>query len=172
MKFGTASMNSELAQMQIGEAEKSKAIAESVASLTIVAIIYIPLNFAASLFGMNMSAFGNGTVQLSTYVYAVLLIAALTFMPFASQLVKWARKHPGLEESTWSMFWRLAQVAPIEAFWFAIFCISHSRQDVHILGLRGIYASRWGKVQPVEFNLPKGQFLGAFWVTRCGTWLA
>ena len=100
MKFGTSLLNSELAQMQIEEAEKSKATAEGVASLTIVATVYIPLNFAASFFGMNMSAFGNGTVQLYTYVGAVLFIAALTFIPFVSQFAKWARSHPGLDEST------------------------------------------------------------------------
>lgn len=166
MKFGTFFLNSELAQMQIEEAEKNKATAEGVASLTIVATIYIPLNFAASFFGMNMSAFGNGTVQLSTYVGAVLFVATLTFIPFVSQFAKWARSHPGLNESMWSMSWRLARVAPIKAFWLAIFCISHSQRDIHLIGLRGLYTSQWGRVQTYPFTLPKGQFLGAFWETK------
>jgi Mg2+ and Co2+ transporter CorA len=54
----------DLVASQLTEARKSTETAISVARLTKLAFIFIPLNFVTSFYGMNMKPFGGGNVSL------------------------------------------------------------------------------------------------------------
>jgi len=54
----------ELVAAQLTEARKSTETAISVARLTKLAFIFIPLNFVTSFYGMNMKQFGSGNLSL------------------------------------------------------------------------------------------------------------
>ncbi|KAF7512214.1 hypothetical protein GJ744_002376 [Endocarpon pusillum] len=57
----------QLLNAQLQEARKSTETAVSVARLTKLAFIFIPLSFVASFFGMNVKQFGNGNINMDIF---------------------------------------------------------------------------------------------------------
>lgn len=83
--------------------------------------IYIPLNFMASFFGLNMTEFGSGTGRLWTFVITALIFAGITVIRFATQVVDWIQRRPTMQESPWAVTFRMVYYSPLQGFWLASF---------------------------------------------------
>jgi hypothetical protein len=103
---------------QLTEARKSTETAISVARLTKLAFIFIPLNFVTSFYGMNMKQFGSGNVSLWIFFATALAPIIGTLLPFVSE--------PFSAEIMISAV-RMALISPPStAFWFFAFTLFHS----------------------------------------------
>lgn len=160
-------VNKNLTEAQIEEAEQSRSTAISVALLTKIATIYIPLNFTASFFGMNMTEFGNGTGRLWVFFITALLFAGITAIPFASQVADWIQGRPKMRESPWVIICRMTYYFPLQGFWLALFYLFHSVDKMHELGMEGLYTSMEKvKVKRPMRYLSDKHFFGRFWRSR------
>jgi hypothetical protein len=71
-------VNQRAAILSLEESRKSIQMADSVRSLTQLAFVFIPLNFATSVYGANIQAFGSGYVPIWALIVTVLLIGMCT----------------------------------------------------------------------------------------------
>jgi Mg2+ and Co2+ transporter CorA len=67
----------EESRMAVLESRKSIEQAESVKRLTQLAFVFLPLNLATSLFGMNMTEFGTGNLHIWVFVAVALSLSLL-----------------------------------------------------------------------------------------------
>lgn len=67
------------AMLSLEESRKSIKIADSLQTLTIFAFIFIPLNFATSIFGANVREFGSGSVPIWVLIVTAVCIAVVAF---------------------------------------------------------------------------------------------
>jgi hypothetical protein len=72
---------------QLEEARESKASALGVNRLTKLAFIYIPLNFATSALGMNLTIFGTGDVPFWAFCLLAAILVLLTSIPLRRQIM-------------------------------------------------------------------------------------
>lgn len=71
-------VNRRAAILSLEESRKSIKMADSVRSLTQLAFVFIPLNFATSIYGANIQAFGSGYVPIWALIVTVLLLGICT----------------------------------------------------------------------------------------------
>jgi hypothetical protein len=71
----------ETMEAQTEEARASKETSKKIGTLTQVAFIFLPLQLTTSLLGMNLQAFGNGSVQTSTFVGLAVDIIFCSMVP-------------------------------------------------------------------------------------------
>ena len=109
----------ELLDAQLKEARKSTETALSVANLTKLAFLFIPLSFVASVFGMNIQQFNDGNVNLSTFFATAAIMSFLTFFPFLG-LIDWE-----ITVANIKLFGR----SPLHGFWFLAFTLLHVRKS-------------------------------------------
>ncbi|KAI9713379.1 MAG: hypothetical protein M1828_001413 [Chrysothrix sp. TS-e1954] len=63
----------------IEETKKGLVQGESIRRLTVVAFIFLPLNFSTSFFGMNLKELNTGSTSIGWFVFLAILIGALSF---------------------------------------------------------------------------------------------
>jgi len=115
-----------LVNEQLEEARESKDVAVSVGRLSKLAFVFIPLSFTTSVFGMNITEFGQGTASLKIFFITAVAINILTLIPVLKPL--WT----GIRETSFGRFLqdlglaiRLARYSPSLGFWYAalrVFC--------------------------------------------------
>ena len=66
---------------QIKEARATNTLAVAVNRLSKLAFVFVPLTFATSVFGMNLHAFGQGTVTLRMVVITAVLVSVISLVP-------------------------------------------------------------------------------------------
>lgn len=106
----------EFLEVQLSEAKKSTKTAVSVARLTKLVFIFIPLNFITSFFGMNVRAFGNGNVELWIVITSAVVLTCLTFCPFIGRFISL--------DITASVI-KLFLISPRIGFWLCGFVLLH-----------------------------------------------
>ncbi|KAF3122254.1 hypothetical protein TWF569_002211 [Orbilia oligospora] len=95
------------AQESINEARKSVAQAESVTQLTRLAFIYIPLTYATSLFGINISEWQDETMPSGKWFIMTSVICTLITIASALLLARgsnFIQRHGGLVSAIWYGF--------------------------------------------------------------------
>ncbi|KAH7379946.1 hypothetical protein BKA64DRAFT_648240 [Cadophora sp. MPI-SDFR-AT-0126] len=107
----------ELSDAQLEEARKSTQTAISVARLTKLAFIFIPLNFVTSFFGMNMTQFGTGGISLWVFFITAPTLICITLIPFIGKVVS--------RDVTFA-FLKLANISLRVGFWFFAFSLFHT----------------------------------------------
>ncbi|KAK0101112.1 hypothetical protein ONS95_012905 [Cadophora gregata] len=109
----------ELLDAQLKEARKSTETALRVASLTRLAVVFIPLSFVASVFGMNIQQFNDGKVSLSAFFGTAAIMSFLTFLPILGLIDK------EITVANIKLFGR----SPLHGFWLLAFTLSHFRKS-------------------------------------------
>ena len=117
-------------ERSLQDSHKSVQYADSVGRVTVLAFFFIPLSFVTSLFGMNLQAFGSGSLRaqvvIGVTIGVVMLTSSIWFMShwFTNRLRKLLERFEG--------FWRfrrywlaMARVSPIRAFWMFAFMLAH-----------------------------------------------
>ncbi|KAH9208976.1 hypothetical protein DL95DRAFT_478667 [Leptodontidium sp. 2 PMI_412] len=64
----------------IKESRKNLQLADSVRRLAVIGVVFIPLSFATSFFGMNLEQLGTGTIHLGYFFLLAALCGALAFV--------------------------------------------------------------------------------------------
>ncbi|KAK4188178.1 hypothetical protein QBC35DRAFT_209234, partial [Podospora australis] len=76
-----------VALLALAESRKSIQLSDSVALLTKLAFVFIPLTFSASLFGMNIDELGSGGLPIWVFVLTAMVVSGFT------GVVWWAARH-------------------------------------------------------------------------------
>jgi hypothetical protein len=77
--------------------------------LTIVASIFIPLNFATSFFGMNLQQLDTGTIHVGWFILFAFLSSALCFgmtrsiQPFENIIARYRKKWQSTQQKQWTL---------------------------------------------------------------------
>lgn len=114
----------ELSAAQLSEARKSTQTATSVARLTKLAFISIPLNFVTSFFGVNMSQFGTGDPSLWTFFVTAILLICITLTPFLGRMLS-----PHVPVATL----KLPNISFATGFWFFALSVCHCHAKDQLL---------------------------------------
>lgn len=77
----------ELIQAQVDEAKEAKDTSVKLGNLSQLAYVFLPLQLATSVMGMNLKTFGTGTVELRTFLIIFVIIATLSFVPILLPLI-------------------------------------------------------------------------------------
>ncbi|KAG4436668.1 hypothetical protein IFR05_007847 [Cadophora sp. M221] len=64
----------------IKESKKNLQLADSVRRLAVIGVVFIPLSYATSFFGMNLEKLGTGTIHLGFFFLLAVLCSALAFV--------------------------------------------------------------------------------------------
>jgi hypothetical protein len=152
----TSVLQRDVSLAALSESRKSIRQADSIRRLTLLAFVFVPLNFVTSFFGMNTKEFGTGKVKL-WICFTVASVVTLTVLVTAGvlrgleQWWKWPRL---LERST--LIIRLALLSPSLAFWLVLFICSHSSRDntsfIRAVGLNYYFISKEEFSSPMRYN--------------------
>lgn len=82
-------MQMELTNLQIQESRQAIAQADTVANLTILAFIFIPISTVAGIFGMNVIEIGDGTRLWMFGVTAGAVVAGTLLLAFSGTVLSW-----------------------------------------------------------------------------------
>lgn len=74
------------AYTSIQQTEKAVSESRSVRYLTVLAVLFVPLSFTASVFGMNFQEFGSGNLSIWIWVVVAVPLTSMVMLPFMSDL--------------------------------------------------------------------------------------
>ena len=116
-----SSYRSQLASEQLEEAKQSMHTAISLGKFSNGAFLYLPLNFVCTPLGMNLKAFGQGSVSAWVFFALVLFFGLLTYLPVYKSLLSKNRSIQLNVALRLFVSWR----SPVAAFWFLAFVFTH-----------------------------------------------
>ena len=156
---------------QLDEAKESKNTAISLGRLPKLAFVYVPPTFVCTLFGMNLSILGQGTVRFLAFVIVLVIVCFLTFLPV---ILNWLRR-PYVRARLLAIrpigkiVLKLAWRSPVAAFWYTLFDLTHNGSSSSLLRRAGILQGleRSSRQTPVsqywrEPSQSRGQMKGTY----------
>ncbi|KAL8822560.1 MAG: hypothetical protein Q9191_006706 [Dirinaria sp. TL-2023a] len=110
----------ELIQAQTDEAKEAKKTSVKLGYLSQLAYVFLPLQLATSVMGMNLKDFGTGNIELRTFLLMFTTIACLSFVPMLLLMVFKSDSDPSRFSQIRSMF-EHSQRAALLFGWFCLF---------------------------------------------------
>ena len=147
---------------QLEETQKSKDTAIGVQRLTRLGFVFIPLNFVCAMLGMNMAAFGQGTLSMWWFFFLGFLFLGLTTIP-----VNFATELDRLDRHFISLALQIAWRSPVAAFWYICYGLTHNSANLADLNDAGLIQALQGSAIEMSDRIRDGKRGGAlYWY--CG----
>ena len=117
-------------ERSLQHSHKSVQYADSVGRVTVLAFVFIPVSFVTSLFGMNLQAFGSGSLRawvvIIVTIGVVVLTSSIWFVShwFTNRLRRLLERLNGFWR--YRRFWlAMARGSLFRAFWMFAFMLAH-----------------------------------------------
>ena len=112
--------------------------AQSLARLTFIAFLFIPLTFVSTLFGMNLQNLGTGTASVKSFVIACITVLSSTAIIFCiataiSRYLALFRHRLGGVVAKRKTLRNMASVTLIGTFWLVLFGLLHDYAEFEFL---------------------------------------
>ena len=156
--------NDNLASEQFEDAQKSKATAISLAKLSNLAFLYLPINFVCAMLGMNLSIFGQGQVPVWIFLILVMFFGLVTYLLIYLPTID--KKYTQLCK----VVYLLTRRSVPAGFWILAFCLTHNYyQNFEIMrfGLGRVFLGHIGSGTEAWMNGRHNHLLvGATWGSK------
>ena len=118
----------ELASEQLQEAKESKNTAIWVGKLSNAAFVYLPINLACAILGMNLAVYGQGETPVWVFFLLAMLFGLLVYLPVYRTSIDQRKVR------LCNVTFHPALCSPSAGFWFLAFTLTHTlSQNFEIL---------------------------------------